>query len=192
MSSSSTFHNLEINVISAENLHLDGKPVKKDTFVVVRIDPVNYKSTRADHEGGRNPNWNEKLEMAMSMHDHFITLEVQCKIGSGNRIIGIARVPVSDFMDGYSPLNYLHFLSYRLRDSRNVRNGVINVSVKVKSFAGSVIPAVKRNLQPAVKGYNTASSSSRKQQTWGVPARDKNCYDGGVVTDVPVWCASRA
>ncbi|XP_025015825.2 BON1-associated protein 2 isoform X1 [Ricinus communis] len=186
MGSTGTFRSLEIDVLSAEKLRLDGKSVKKDTFVVVRVDPVNYKSTKADHQGGSNPSWNEKLEIDMSMHVHFITLEVQCKVGSGNRVIGIASIPVSDFMGGYAPENYLHFLSYRLRDLRGEKNGIINVSVKVKGAAHIVIPAGRKDL-PA--GYTSSPSSSGfglSQPTWGVPARQNNFYDGGVVTGVPV------
>ncbi|KAJ9171337.1 hypothetical protein P3X46_014722 [Hevea brasiliensis] len=173
---------LEITVLSAENLRLDGKSVKKDAFVVVKFDSLISKSTKADHEGGSNPSWNQKLEMDMPIHARFIVLEVQCKIGSGNRVIGTAMVPVSDFFGGYTPVNYLHFLSYRLRDARGVKNGIINVSVKVKGLAVS-----GKNLPH----YQISSSSSSSRPTWGLPAVEKN-YPGGVVTGVPVWCASRA
>ncbi|KAF2315341.1 hypothetical protein GH714_038882 [Hevea brasiliensis] len=147
---------LEITVLSAENLRLDGKSVKKDAFVVVKFDSLNSKSTKADHEGGSNPSWNQKLEMDMPMHARFIVLEVQ--------------------------LNYLHFLSYRLRDARGVKNGIINVSVKVNGLAVS-----GKNLPH----YQISSSSSSSRPTWGLPAVEQN-YPGGVVTGVPVWCASRA
>lgn len=175
---------LEITVLSAEDLRLDGKSIKKDAFVVVKFDSLSSKSTKADHQGGSNPSWNQKLEMDMPMHSHFITLEVQCKIGSVNRVIGTAGVPVSDFLGGYTPLNYLHFLSYRLRDVRGEKNGIVNVSVKVKGVAD-----YRRKYLP---GYPPCSSSSLSSQpTWGIPKEEKNCH-GGVVTGVPVWCASRA
>ncbi|OAY49223.1 BON1-associated protein 2 [Manihot esculenta] len=179
----SVFHNLEINVLSAENLRLDGKFVKKDTFVVLKFDPLNYKSTNADREGGSNPSWNQKLEMDMPMHARFIILEVQCKIGSTNRVIGTARVPVSDFLGGYTPVDYLHFLSYRLRDARGEKNGIINISVKVKRLAHDTAHAC----------YPCSSSSSLSQPTWGMPAAggEKNCRES-VVTGIPIWCASHA
>ncbi|XP_020541429.2 BON1-associated protein 2 [Jatropha curcas] len=186
----SLHHNLEITVLSAENLKLAGKSVKKDTFVVIKVDPLNSQSTRADYEGGSNPSWNQKLEIGMPMHARFITLEVQCKIGSGNRVVGTANVPVSDFMSCYIPENYLNFLSYRLRDVRGEKNGIVNISLKVKSPAACATPGMRKNLP----SYSWQSSPSPQMRpTWGVPVGQKNCLGhGGVVTGVPVWCVSRA
>ncbi|XP_065864303.1 BON1-associated protein 2-like [Euphorbia lathyris] len=182
----SSSKNLEITVLSAENLRLNGKPVKKDAFVVVKTDNLNCRSTRADHEGGSNLIWNQKLEMEMASHSRFITVQVECRInGSENRLIGTASIPVSDFSGGYFPINYLHLLSYRLRDGRGEKNGIINVSVKVvKGLADYVLPPVRKNC---------SSSSFYSGTRWGSPVQGNSYYHGGgVVSGVPVWCATRA
>lgn len=128
-----------------------------------------------DGEGGSYPKWNERLVVDLPAHAQAVTLEVHCKTAFGNKVVGTASVPVSDFVGGYVPESYLHFLSYRLRDSRGVRNGIINISVKMKDLA-------------APQYSFSASASAAEQTTVGVPVgRSENGV--GVVTGVPVWCA---
>jgi Ca2+-dependent lipid-binding protein len=172
---------IEITILSAENLSLDRKSVKKNAYVIARIDPINYGSTKADFEGGCNPSWNEKLTLEMPFQTRFITLEVKCKTSSGDRVVGTASLPISDISGDYTPESYLHFLSYRLRDSRGEKNGIINVSARVKVQVESMSPAVTKN--PMRNGC----SSSWQQPTLGVPAGHQKRYYGGVVTGVPVW-----
>ncbi|KAJ6722877.1 hypothetical protein OIU74_007459 [Salix koriyanagi] len=172
---------VEVTVLSAENLRLDRKSVKKNTYVVVRVDPLNSGSTRADFEGGSSPSWNEKLTLHMPFQSRFISLEVKCRTGSGDRVIGTASLPVSDILGDYSPESHLHFLSYRLRDARGERNGIINVSARVKMPVESVCPSTTKNSV----GYGC--SSSWQQPTLGVPVGHRKNYYGGVVTGVPVW-----
>ncbi|CAI9770234.1 unnamed protein product [Fraxinus pennsylvanica] len=105
---------IEVTVISGEDLRVNRKtPVEKNASVIVRSDPLNERSTGMNTEGGCNPMWNEKLVMDLPMHATHITVEVH----SRNKIIGTARIPLSDFTGGYLPANYLSFLSYRLRDA---------------------------------------------------------------------------
>ncbi|KAF2315342.1 hypothetical protein GH714_038883 [Hevea brasiliensis] len=128
----STSRTLEITVLSCEDLRIGRKWVKKNTYVMVRTDPLNYRATKMDTEGGAYPSWNQRLTIEMPLHERFITLEVHCKTASGDKTIGTARMPATDFMGGYLPQNYLNFLSYRLRDAKGERNGIVNVSVKAK------------------------------------------------------------
>ncbi|KAB1214424.1 BON1-associated protein 2 [Morella rubra] len=167
MTSISTY-TLEIAVISGENLLENRKPVKKNAFVVIRTDSHSFFSTKMDTDGGSYPTWNEKLVVDLPMHAQFISLEVQCKTAAGNKTVGAARIPVSDFIGGYVPQSYLHFLSYRLRDSNGERNGIINISVRAK-----------------LPDYASCSSTGM-----GLPVAEK--YFGGVVTGVPVWCTNPA
>ncbi|CAI9781565.1 unnamed protein product [Fraxinus pennsylvanica] len=122
---------IEITVISGEDLRVNRRqPVKKNTFVIVQT--FSSRTTKMDTDGGSYPVWNEKLVMELPMHANFINVSVQCKaFSSGNKLIGTARIPVSDFSGGYLPENYLSFLSYRLRDRNGEKNGIINLSVKV-------------------------------------------------------------
>ncbi|WRX09914.1 C2 domain - like 7 [Theobroma cacao] len=156
---------LEITILSGEDLRIDNKSVKKNAFVDVSIDPFNCKTTKMDGEGGSNPSWNDKLVMDMPMQTHFITLAVKCKASSGEKTVGLARIPVTDFIGGYSPETCLQFLSYRLRDPKGLKNGIINVSVRVK--------------EPL------HACSSQAAAGLGIPIDGRN--DFGVVTGIPIW-----
>ncbi|XP_042509949.1 BON1-associated protein 2-like [Macadamia integrifolia] len=130
--STSSSRSLEITIISAEDLRLNGRAVKKNAFVTVRTDSHNQEVvTRMDSEGGSYPSWNQKLEpLPLPNSAYFITVEVQCKTSTGVRTVGTARISVSEFIGDYMPPQFLHFLSYRLRDRKGKRNGIINFSMK--------------------------------------------------------------
>ncbi|CAI9278029.1 unnamed protein product [Lactuca saligna] len=128
----------ELTIISAESLSLTKtRPVKKNVFVIIKTNSNNSQTTTMDTENGSYPSWNQKFLTELSMHAKFFTLEVHCNNFSGDRVVGSARVPVSDFSNGYLPSDYLHFLSYRLRDRYGERNGIINLSIKVKSSSSN-------------------------------------------------------
>lgn len=154
--------------------------MKKKAFAVVRLDPFNNRVTKVDALGGSYPAWDEKLAMKLPMHVTFITLEVQCRTcsGSGDRLVGRATLPVSDFIGGYVPENHLTFLSYLLRDARGIKSGIINVSVRVKEGSGLGL------FKSAVPRYEYCSSSSSAQQKPLIGADQKNF--NGLVVGIPV------
>ncbi|XP_062090261.1 BON1-associated protein 2-like [Humulus lupulus] len=168
---------IEITVLSGENLRIDLKSIKKNAFVVVRSNSRNvFRKTEIDTEGGSNPNWNEKLVLDLPVHAAALTVEVHCRTAIGNRLVGMASVPISDISGGYVPESYLHFLSYRLRDQKGERNGIINLSVKTKFAA-----APERSCA-------ASSASLASSPVVGVPVGKNNL--GGVVTGFPVWSVS--
>ncbi|XP_034204922.1 BON1-associated protein 2-like [Prunus dulcis] len=168
-----TSRKLEITVISAENLQLDRKPIKKNASATVRAEnDSQFLTTDMDTEGGAYPKWNEKLVLDLPMQARSLTVEVQCKTSYGVRTIGTAKIPVSDFVGGFVPEGYLHFLSYRLRDRRGERNGIVNISVRMKV--------------PELKACATTSSHS----SMGFPVGDSSFGVGGVATGIPVWCGA--
>ncbi|KAI4369898.1 hypothetical protein MLD38_018293 [Melastoma candidum] len=133
-----TCHDVEIGVISAEQLTINGRPIKNKAFAtVVAGGCPNLKSysTRIDEEGGHCPCWNEKFLVNLASTSRYILVEVHRRGSSGDKIVGRAWIPVSDFSDEYSvPVaNRLHFLSYRLRDTKGLKNGIVNVSIRVLS-----------------------------------------------------------
>ncbi|KAJ0111843.1 hypothetical protein Patl1_00376 [Pistacia atlantica] len=162
----SSSRTVEITVLSAENLRLNKKLVTKNTFVIVQTDPFNCHTTRTDTLGGGYPSWNEKLVIDLPMHARYISLEVQTKSSSGNRSIGFAKIPVSDFTGGYVPESYLHFLSYRLRDARWEKNGIINVSVRVKT-PGYAKSSSKTGLKETEYPSFSSQASNKKVQGYG-------------------------
>ncbi|PIN21995.1 hypothetical protein CDL12_05295 [Handroanthus impetiginosus] len=165
---------IEVTVISAEGLLLNRKkPVKKNACVVVRSDPFNSRSTGMDREGGSYPSWNEKLVMELPVRARFITVEAH----SGSKLIGTANIPVSDFAGGYLPENYLSFLSYRLRNANGEKNGIINLSVKVKG----------EGAKSGCGGGGSCTASCSGRPWTGVPPVDgSKVSDLGIVTGIPV------
>ncbi|XP_027337789.1 BON1-associated protein 2 [Abrus precatorius] len=161
---------VEITVLSAENLQMNKRSVRGNTFVTVQSDAsVEMGTTKVDSEGGSYPSWNEKIVMDVPLHARFITAEVKCKTSStGSNSVGITRIPVSDFLGGFVPENHLHFLSYRLWDSKVRRNGVINISVRVKVSQHSCNPNPMTNVVP-VTGVPVAGNRSSGVVT-GIPA----------------------
>ncbi|KAJ4952712.1 hypothetical protein NE237_029544 [Protea cynaroides] len=170
---------LEITILSAESLRLDGRSVKKNTFVIVTSDSNNQRSTSMDKDGGSYPSWNEKLEpLPLPNSVNLITVEVQCKKSSGFRTVGTCKIPVSDLMADYTPAHYLHFLSYRLRDRNGERNGIINFSIRMvgsQCFGWSVPPQPLR-IPAAAKQKNAASGSGT---ALGVPVPVPYGYEHG-------------
>ncbi|XP_047162440.1 BON1-associated protein 2-like [Vigna umbellata] len=164
---------VEVTVLSAENLQMNKKPLRGNTFVTVHSDASTDAGavTKVDSEGGSYPSWNEKVVVNVPLHARFITVEVKSKTSSsstGSNSIGVARIPISDFIGGYVPENQLHFLSYRLWDGNVRRNGVINISVRVKVPERS---SCSSNSMPfsAVTGVPVAGNGSTGVVT-GFPA----------------------
>ncbi|KAG6432417.1 hypothetical protein SASPL_103993 [Salvia splendens] len=126
-------YEIEVTVISAEGLRLSrNQPVKNNSYVVVRSDPFSTRKTGMDRDGGSYPAWNEKLQMELPATARFLTVEAH----SGSSLVGAANIPVSDFAAAFLPRNYLNFLSYRLRDARGGKNGILNLSVRVTRRPG--------------------------------------------------------
>ncbi|XP_021817094.1 BON1-associated protein 2-like [Prunus avium] len=167
-----TSRKLEITVISAENLQLDRKPIKKNASATVRAEKDSqFRTTDMDTEGGAYPKWNEKLVLDLPLHARSLTVEIHCKTSYGVRTIGTAKIPVSDFVGGFVPEGYLHFLSYRLRNNRGERNGIVNISVRMQA--------------PELQACATTSSHS--SVGFPVAVGDSSFGGGAVATGVPVW-----
>ncbi|KAE8703677.1 putative RING/U-box superfamily protein [Hibiscus syriacus] len=165
---------LEITILSAEDLRIHNKPVKKNAFVVVSTDAFNNKATKIDREGGSYPTWNEKLVMEMPMQTRFITFQVKsCKGSSGGgKTVGFARIPVTDFIGGYSPESCLRYLSYRLMDPKGLKNGIINVYLRLKE---------------PFHDCSSQAAASAGSIGMGIPIDGPR--DFAVVTGIPLWTA---
>ncbi|KAK1306006.1 hypothetical protein QJS10_CPA10g00655 [Acorus calamus] len=126
---------MEIRIISAEDLDLSGRPIKGGVFVTVQTDPNCRCSTGVYTEGGSYRYLNENLQMPLPSSSRAVLVEVNCKTSSGVKKVGTAEIPISDFDGGNLPKDYLHILSYRLREGNGRRNGIINLSIRIKSSA---------------------------------------------------------
>ncbi|KAL9245335.1 hypothetical protein vseg_018998 [Gypsophila vaccaria] len=133
-----SFTCLEIKIRYVEGLTLGKKPVQKNVFVTVSTEDQVYARNNQISTGiceeceTSNPTWNEKLTMMIPIGTKYIVLDVYHRTRSKEKSIATARVPTSDFIDDYITKNYVHFLSYRLRDSYDESNGIINFCVNVK------------------------------------------------------------
>ncbi|KAK9749358.1 hypothetical protein RND81_02G120500 [Saponaria officinalis] len=153
---------LEIKIRYVEGLTLGKKPIRKNVFVILSIENQIYSqnnrqvSTGICEEGEMsNPTWNEKLTMTMPIGTKYIILDICHKTKS----IATTRVPTSDFIGNYTPQNYVHFLSYRLRNSYDEPNGIINFCVNVKGdkFGGQSEQNIKVN---GISGYRSSYEES--------------------------------
>ncbi|KAI3829216.1 hypothetical protein L1987_03333 [Smallanthus sonchifolius] len=161
---------LELTIISGESLSLAGKrPIKKNAYVVIKTESSNDQTATAmDTDNGSYPSWSQKFFIDLPVHATFFTLEVRCKNGSGDHVVGSVRVPVSDFTRWYFPNNYLHFLSYRLRDRYGERNGIINFSVKVKSPDNVVGAGASMAYSSPARGWKYGGVSMNQGVSHGV------------------------
>ncbi|XP_027109721.1 BON1-associated protein 2-like [Coffea arabica] len=180
MGGSNDLRVLEITVISGEDLRINRKqPVKKNAFVTIKTDSFKEQTTKMDKDGGGYPAWDEKFVMDMPMHARYFTAEVRCKTAAGSRIVGTTVIPASDFLGDYVPENYLHFLSYRLWDSHGERNGILNLSVRVKSSS---------SVKNAYGGGGSSHSAGCSRPWSRIAVGGQQVSNGeGVVTGIPVW-----
>ncbi|KAI6707599.1 hypothetical protein NL676_010561 [Syzygium grande] len=176
-----SIHNrsLEVTVISGEDLRINDRPIKNNAFVAVKADscgsPSLQDSTKPDALSESYPYWDEKLHLDLPAGSRYLVIEVYRRSSvARDRLIGTAWIPVSDFIGDYTPENYLHFLSYRLVDAKGLRNGIINISVRV-------VPS-------SCKG-TAALPSSPSVPKFGIPpvrVGTGGTVTGGTVTGVPV------
>jgi len=182
---------VEITILSAENLTIHRKSVKKNAFVVAKVDqdPNNFKSTNSDVEGGSNPSWNQTVTIDMPHHAKYLIIEVKTRIGSMDKVIGTAAIPITDLVGDYMPASYLHFLSYRLKDERGQRNGIVNVSARLLNGPEFSGPVVRKNAMVEYGCSSSSSSSSNFQKsTMGLPMGGayNYGYGAGVAMGIPV------
>ncbi|TKY63859.1 BON1-associated protein 2 [Spatholobus suberectus] len=159
---------LELTVLSAEGLHIRGKPANKNVFTVVRAESITSHATAMTKGNNGFHSWNEKFLVELGAHARCVTFEVKCKTGTGVRDVGVARIALSDFLGGLVPDHCLQFLCYRLRDWDGGENGIVNFSVRV-----------------------VAPPSTTAGGRWGFGAEAENDCSSlsmGVVTGIPVWC----
>ncbi|CAN8318737.1 unnamed protein product [Cochlearia groenlandica] len=189
---------LEIELISAEGLKANRKPLKKkSTYCIVRIDNQKPKLSKLDEScGGSYPIWKDKIEMDMPINGsvRFISIEVLYKTSNGSeKIVGVAKIPVTDFMGGFAPHGHLNFLSYRLRDEYGDKSGIVNVSILVKPDGNDVKSLAPSPAVSSPMYYSDCSSQAAAAgngQMWRQrTSSSMSGYGGRVVIGVPAWSA---
>ncbi|KAF8027003.1 hypothetical protein BT93_E0048 [Corymbia citriodora subsp. variegata] len=182
---------LEVTVISGEDLRIKGRPIKSNAFVTVMPDscgqPSSVSSTKLDARGKSYPSWDEKLHVDLPAGTRHVVMEARRRSSSaGDKLIGTAWIPVSDFVGDFTPENYLRFLSYRLRDAEGLRNGIINISLRVvaSSYKGTL--SCSSRLPPPLPQFRMPVDREKHSGTV-----TGGTVTGGTVTGVPVWYPSQ-
>ncbi|KAF1863864.1 hypothetical protein Lal_00030984 [Lupinus albus] len=165
---------IEITVISGENISVDENLMAENVYVVVRPESINCYTTKMGIREEGLIAWNEKFLLEIPMHAKSITFEVQCKKYKRSRLIGVARIALSD-LEGGKENNCLQMFAYGLRDWDGRRNGVIHFSVR-----NFLISEVK-----CVKGITMGSSCGFENQVMGFQVNEKNSND--VAIGIPLW-----
>ncbi|KAF8088289.1 hypothetical protein N665_0546s0021 [Sinapis alba] len=196
MSYSRSKRSLEIELISAEGLKVNRKPVKRKTFGVIRIDQETHHTCEEYEQGGSYPIWKHRIktEMAVDGSVRFISVEVSYRTSGGAvKNVGVAKIPVTDFIGGFAPQGHLNFLSYRLRDEYGDKSGIVNVSIMVKPDVNDVKYASPSPLMVTSLGYTACSSQAAaavNSRMWRPKTSSSMAttfgYGSRVVTGVPV------
>lgn len=123
------------------------------------------------------------------MHAKFVILEVRHASRSGEKSVGVAKVPVSDFVGSSmsTPNNYLHFLSYRLRDRYGEPNGIINFSVEVLKEKGFDYQHYNfdKHRGSEITGFGYGENGVTKPRNGTIPLVGDRRYSSHVVVGVP-------
>jgi len=151
---------LEFTLLSAEGLHVRGKPANNNVFAVVRADSIASHTTATVTESNGSLWWKETFSVEVGPHARCLTIEVKCRMGAGERDVGVARIALSDFLEGSESLQ---FLSYRLRDWDGRENGIVHFSVGVAPPPPSHAAAAENDCGGVVTGtpvwWNESSTS---------------------------------
>ncbi|KAL9677095.1 hypothetical protein QQ045_005322 [Rhodiola kirilowii] len=182
------FRILDITLISCENLTCPytRKPIKKNALGIIKLPHINeVRSTTLDKENGSYPHWNEKFRVEIPISARWFDVEI--RHGTKNNVLGIAKVPVSDFVNCIVPAGYLNCLSYRLR-GRNGEfvSGIVNMSVRVtyrrRECCGDKISLGR----PVVQELGGVGKPNKDGGSLSGSGYGYEVWDRGVVTGIPV------
>lgn len=121
---------LEVTIRSAEGLEVGRCWRDGNVFAAVNFGASNHAATETDSDG----RWNQTLHLQFRTDVERMRIELKRPTLFGkDKVLGFAEIPVSDFRNDCAPPNYLHILSYSLRNLSGRRIGIIvNISVRVK------------------------------------------------------------
>lgn len=170
---------LEVVIISAHDLKCVtsfGRPMR--TYAVVWSDSTTQNSTRTDRKGGRYPTWNDKFQTTVNkgflqQKGSALLVKIYCKTMMGKKRVGSARMPYSDILEGYTPPDSMHFVSYRIRRPNGRPRGTLDLSVR---FLDKMDPSI-HNSRPQFQmkfpsfpsRQRTQASSSSQGYAIGAP-----------------------
>ncbi|XP_068664346.1 uncharacterized protein [Aristolochia californica] len=168
----SIFHLLEINVISAQDLHEVGS--RMHTYSVAWVHPGRKLSTRVDPNGHTNPTWNDKF--VFRVDDNFlrsytsaIMIEIYCLRLFRDSHVGTVRILLSNLLplQTFSTATPRHiptrFVALQVRRPSGRPQGILNVGVAVLDGSLRSMPLYSQ-LNASALGYRDLMGDSRQQQ----------------------------
>jgi len=129
---------IEVMIISAEDLKNVKRIRKMKCYAVAYIDPDHKASTRIDQDGGINPNWHQKLVLAaddelLSNVLAAITVDIYSYSHIRDKLVGTARILVPDLLKGGDPANPsdnpIQCIAVQVRRPSGRPQGILNIWV---------------------------------------------------------------
>lgn len=129
---------IEVMIISAEDLKNVKRIRKMKCYAVAYIDPDHKASTRIDQDGVINPNWNEKLlvttdDELLSNVLAAITVEIYSYSHIRDKLVGTARILISELLKGGDDANPsdnpIKCIAVQVRRPSGRPQGILNIWV---------------------------------------------------------------
>jgi hypothetical protein len=129
---------LELNIISAQDLkemHLFGM---MQTYCVVWINFEKKLTTQIDRTGGANPTWNDKAifrveESFLRCETSAVMMEIYCVGCLRDTLLGTVRVLLSTLLKGYGSTDFsgMSFLALQVRRPSGHPQGILNLGTMI-------------------------------------------------------------
>ncbi|XP_057821110.1 uncharacterized protein LOC131033834 isoform X2 [Cryptomeria japonica] len=129
---------LELNIISAQDLKSRALFGEMQTYGVAWINPGNKLSTRIDPRGGSNPTWNDKVIFRVEegfLHNETssVTIEIYCIGCLKDRLVGTVRVMLYTLLKGYEGYGgtWRSFCALQVRLPSGRPQGILNLGAMI-------------------------------------------------------------
>ena len=129
---------LELNIISAQDLKEINLFGRMQTYGVAWINFEDKLTTQIDRIGGANPTWNDKLifrveERFLHSETSALMVEIYCVGYLRDTLVGSVRVLISNFLKGYGSKDFtgMSFSAVQIRRSSGRPQGILNLGCMI-------------------------------------------------------------
>jgi hypothetical protein len=129
---------LELNIISAQDLKEINLFGRMRTYGVAWIDFEDKLMTQIDRTGGANPTWNDKFifrveEQFLRSETSSLMVEIYCVGCLGDTLVGTVRVLLSNFLKGYGSKYFsgMSFSALQIRRPSGRPQGILNLGIMI-------------------------------------------------------------
>lgn len=156
--------------------HINGRSVKKNTYVRCSNGPSELSRNNNRHGGGSYPSWDRKLVLDMSIREIFTTLEGHCRIFDCEWFHGIESI-YQRVISSFWVIDW--------RSQKGDQNGIINVPVRLR-VPEYLALCLKTNVQhhnlrasalPVMDGKNYVWCGCERYSLFGM-LNLRDCFSG--------------